>query len=104
DVLAPVAPEISARHRLCHAAERRLPELLARLRVERPEARVVGRADEDEAAGRGNRAAVAGTARVALAFGQALGHAKRHAPGELAGVDVDSGEIAPRRLLAHELL
>ena len=100
DVLPAVAAFVGHRRRLRRARQLVRPQLLAGLRVERAEAAVVGRADEDQPAGGRDRAAVAGTAGLLLVRRQALGDPERHAPGELAGVHVDRGQLSPRRLLA----
>src|SRR5262245_43826388 len=104
DVLPAVASLV--RDRCCLRGARKLerPSLFARLRVERAEAPVVGRADEDEASGRGDRAAVAGTSGVLLVRREAFSDAEWHTPRELARVDVDGSQLSPWRLLAEELL
>ena len=99
----PSRPSIGHRRRLRGADELERPQFLAGLRVERAEAAVVGRADEDQPSGRRDRAAVAGTSGLLLVRRQALGDPERHAPRELAGVDVDRGQLSPGRLLAHHV-
>ena len=87
------------------------PQLLAGLRIERAEPAIVGRADEDQAAGRHRRTGAAAAAGVLLAFGQRLGDAERASPRrsrrcsrspQRAGptVDADTGRFAIVRPVA----
>src|SRR5690348_10485333 len=64
------------------------PQLFPGLRIERPEALVVSRADENQSAGGGYRSAHVQAPGVALAFGQLVCHAQRHLPREFSGVGV----------------
>src|SRR5207237_7965437 len=63
DVLTAVAAQIGAGCGMGRRSELHRPELLARPGVERAEPRVVGRPDEDEAARRRDRSAVARPSR-----------------------------------------
>src|SRR5262249_16942186 len=77
--------------------ERRGPELLTVLRVERSEAFVARRADEYQPARRDARARAARIADELLARRQGLVEAERRPPEDLARVRIDCEQAAPRR-------
>src|SRR5579862_7124701 len=99
-VLLAVLPLERHRIRISVALERRGPQLLARLRIERAESMIGSRADENQPARRGDRTRAAAIPGVLLAFRQSLGDAERGLPGDLAGVAVHRGQPSPRRFLA----
>src|SRR5262249_53029417 len=104
NVLPAVASFVGRRRGFCGASEFHRPQFLAVLCIEGTESCVIGCSDEYQASGSRDGAAVAGAPRILLAFGHAVSHAKRHAPGKFAGVYIDRGELTPWRLLAGQLL
>ena len=67
--LMAVLPEIRARRRFGRAAQFFGPHFLARLRIKRAEPRIVGRADENEAAGCHDRPPLPGRPVLCLSGG-----------------------------------
>ena len=84
-------------------AEFDCPQLSTGFCIKSAEAAVVGRADKDQTACGGNRAAATGSAGILFAGWQAIRDPKIHAPGEFAGIHVHSRQHAPWRLLAHHV-
>src|SRR4030095_13493330 len=89
---------------MCRRIDVRFPQHLAGLRIEGAELRVQRRANEDEAAGRGDRAAHVWRAGVRDALLFSFGKiAERYSPRDFSGVRVDRDELAPRRGFAGAL-
>src|SRR5262245_66582479 len=79
----------------------RRPQFLAGFGVEGAEAAVIGRADEDQSAGRSERAAEIRPAGFLFVLGQSFRNPQHGLPDNFARVDVDGQKTAPRRLLAR---
>src|SRR5439155_115938 len=105
DVLTPVAPRV--RHRPCDAVPWQIivPELGARLEIERSEGRIRRRGDEDQPAGRRHRPAHVRHARWNRQFAwNAEGtliarRAQRVAPDDLARRQIEGCDVPVRRRL-----
>ena len=78
------------------------PEQPPVARVERAKPVVVGRADEDQTAGRDDRPADVRPPRVLLAGRQLVRNPERRLPANSARRSVDRVQLSPRRLLARQ--
>src|SRR5262245_27163473 len=79
----------------------RRPQFLACFSVEGAEAAVISRADEDQSAGRRERAAEIRASGFLFVFRQPFGNAQQGLPYYFARVDIDGQKTAPRWLLAR---
>ena len=99
----PFAALVGERRHQRIVRERRPPQLLARLGVERAEPEVGRRADEHQPARRRDRAAIVhGRAGVENAFRlQVRVFTERRAPDDVAGRGADGDDLRPRRRVAR---
>ena len=104
DVLALVRAQIGDRGRLGGAVELVGPDFLTGLGVEGAKTGVVSGGDENQSAGGRDGPPVAGASGVLKLWREGLGDPQRDSPNELARIDVHCGQLAPRRLLAGQLL
>src|SRR3954468_4046411 len=88
DVLLAVFASVRDRIRIALAGQRRSPELFPCLRIERADAAIIGRTDEDETSGGGDWAGASAAARVSLSLRERVGRAERHLPRDVARVRV----------------
>src|SRR6185436_17780079 len=72
-----------------------LPQLLAGLRIERPEASVAGCAHEAQAPGRHRRAGATAVAEQLLALRHVQAKPEHGLPEDLAGIRIDRNQLAP---------
>src|SRR6185436_17621326 len=77
------------------------PQFLPGPGVEGAEAAVIGRANEDQSAGRGERAPEIRPAGFLLVLGQSFRNPQHRLPHDFAGIDIDRYKTAPGRLLAR---
>src|ERR1700730_6357419 len=98
DVLLAVATQVGRRRALRGGRQRVGPEFVAVARVEGAELLVDRRADENQVAGSGDRAARAGRAALDPFGFELRERAERDVPRDVSGVRVHGDQFAPRRL------
>src|SRR6478609_4677551 len=91
-VLFAISPSVSDRCRVSGRTERRRPQLLTRLRAECAKTRIVGCANEDDAAGRRDGAADIRPPCLGDGGGQLIADAERALPRYRAVAHVDGGQ------------